>query len=50
MNDLIEAYKNTKYKVFEPDIIIEIGKIKGDGTGNCINIWKLCNILILHLN
>jgi hypothetical protein len=26
MNDLIEAYKNTKYKVFEPDIIIEIGK------------------------
>jgi hypothetical protein len=25
MNDLIEAYKNTKYKVFEPDLTIEIG-------------------------
>lgn len=27
MNDLIEAYKNTKYKVFEPSIIIEIGEL-----------------------
>ncbi len=25
MNALIEAYKNTKYKVFEPDLTIEIG-------------------------
>jgi hypothetical protein len=30
MNDLIEAYKNTKYKVFEPDVIIEIGKSNQD--------------------
>ncbi len=27
MNPLIEAYKNTKYKVFEPNLIIEIGKL-----------------------
>ncbi len=26
MNDLIEAYKNTKYKVFEVNLTIEIGK------------------------
>ena len=26
MNSLIEAYKNTKYKVFEQDMIIEIGE------------------------
>ncbi len=30
MNDLIEAYKNTKYKVFETDIIIEIGVLNQD--------------------
>ena len=30
MNDLIEAYKNTKYKVFEPGIIIEIGVLNQD--------------------
>ena len=30
MNDLIEAYKNTKYKVFEPGIIIEIGILNQD--------------------
>lgn len=30
MNDLIEAYKNTKYKVFEPSIIIEIGVLNQD--------------------
>ena len=38
MNDLIEAYKNTKYKVFEPDIIIEIGKSNQD----------LDNLLLKH--
>ncbi len=38
MNDLIEAYKNTKYKVFEPDIIIEIGKSNQD----------LDNLLLIH--
>ena len=27
MNTLIEAYKNTKYKIFEPALTIEIGKI-----------------------
>jgi hypothetical protein len=27
MNSLLEAYKNTKYKVFEPSLTIEIGKI-----------------------
>lgn len=27
MNTLIEAYKNTKYKIFEPALIIEIGKL-----------------------
>ena len=27
MNDLLEAYKNTKYKVFELDLVIEIDKI-----------------------
>lgn len=27
MNDLIEAYKNTKYKLFEPDLTIEIGAL-----------------------
>ena len=27
MNSLIEAYKNTKYIVFEPTLIIEIGKL-----------------------
>lgn len=27
MNDLLEAYKNTKYHVFQHDIIIEIGKL-----------------------
>ena len=27
MNDLLEAYKNTKYVVFELDIVIEIDKI-----------------------
>jgi hypothetical protein len=27
MNSLIEAYKNTKYIVFEPNLIIEIGKL-----------------------
>jgi len=26
MNDLLEAYKNTKYKVFELNLTIEIGK------------------------
>ncbi len=30
MNDLIEAYKSSKYKVFEPDIIIEIGVLNQD--------------------
>jgi hypothetical protein len=30
MNTLLEAYKNTKYKVFEPTIIIEIGKFNQD--------------------
>ena len=30
MNSLIEAYKNTKYKVFEPTITIEIGKFNQD--------------------
>ena len=30
MNALIEAYKNTKYKVFEPSIIIEIGVLNQD--------------------
>lgn len=30
MNALLEAYKNTKYKIFEPDIIIEIGKSNQD--------------------
>ena len=24
MNDLLEAYKNTKYKVFDLDLVIEI--------------------------
>jgi hypothetical protein len=33
MNDLIEAYKNSKYKVFEPDIIIEIGVLNQDVDG-----------------
>jgi len=33
MNDLIEAFKNTKYKVFEPDIIIEIGVLNQDVDG-----------------
>jgi hypothetical protein len=33
MNDLIEAYKNTKYKVFEPGIIIEIGVLNQDVDG-----------------
>lgn len=27
MNDLLEAYKNTKYKVFQHDIVIEIDKL-----------------------
>lgn len=27
MNDLLEAYKNTKYKVFQLDIVIEIDKL-----------------------
>lgn len=27
MNSLIEAYKNTKYKIFEPALTIEIGKL-----------------------
>ena len=27
MNSLIESYKNTKYKVFEPSLTIEIGKL-----------------------
>jgi hypothetical protein len=27
MNSLIEAYKNTKYKIFEPAVTIEIGKL-----------------------
>ena len=27
MNDLLEAYKNTKYKVFQDDIVIEIDKL-----------------------
>jgi hypothetical protein len=27
MNSIIEAYKNTKYIVFEPTLIIEIGKL-----------------------
>jgi hypothetical protein len=30
MNDLIEVYKNTKYKVFEPDLTIEIGVLNQD--------------------
>ena len=30
MNTLIEAYKNTQYKVFEPDITIEIGILNKD--------------------
>lgn len=30
MNSLIEAYKNTKYIVFEPDITIEIGILNQD--------------------
>ena len=30
MNSLLEAYKNTKYKVFEPTITIEIGKFNQD--------------------
>lgn len=30
MNTLLEAYKNTKYKVFEPTITIEIGKFNQD--------------------
>lgn len=30
MNNLIESYKNTKYKVFEPGIIIEIGVLNQD--------------------
>ncbi len=38
MNDLIEAYKNTKYKVFEPAIIIEISRYNQD----------LDNLLLKH--
>jgi hypothetical protein len=30
MNSIIEAYKNTKYIVFEPDITIEIGILNQD--------------------
>ena len=30
MNTLLEAYKNTKYIVFEPTLTIEIGKFKQD--------------------
>lgn len=30
MNALIEAYKNTKYKVLEPNITIEIGELNQD--------------------
>lgn len=30
MDSLIEEYKNTKYKVFEPSITIEIGKFNQD--------------------
>jgi hypothetical protein len=30
MITLLEAYKNTKYKVFEPTITIEIGKFNQD--------------------
>ncbi len=38
MKALIEAYKNTKYKIFEPNIIIEIGKSNQD----------LDNLLLIH--
>lgn len=38
MNSLIEAYKNTKYIVFEPTITIEIGKFNQD----------LDNLLLKH--
>ncbi len=38
MKALIESYKNTKYKIFEPDIIIEIGKSNQD----------LDNLLLIH--
>lgn len=30
MNSLLESYKNTKYKVFEPALTIEIGQINQD--------------------
>lgn len=30
MTSLLEAYKKTKYKIFEPSIIIEIGKLNHD--------------------
>ena len=33
MNSLIESYINTKYKVFEPTLTIEIGKLNQDLDG-----------------
>jgi hypothetical protein len=30
INNLIEAYKNTKYKVFNPNLVIEIGVMNND--------------------
>lgn len=39
MNYLIEAYKNTKYKIFEPALTIEIGKLNQE-IDNLLNEHK----------
>lgn len=39
MNSLIEAYKNTKYKIFEPALTIEIGKLNQE-IDNLLNEHK----------
>ena len=37
MNNLLEAYKNTKYIVFEPTLIIEIDKLNHEINDLLIN-------------
>lgn len=39
MNDLIAAYKNTKYKIFEIDVVIEIDKIN-DNLSQLLNKYN----------
>ena len=39
MNTLIDAYKNTKYKIFEPALTIEIGKLNQE-IDNLLNEHK----------